>query len=131
MIRSIHQSLFCLLRASGRLERGSCKKFLSILDLNWNKMDALDYPNGRNDPEITWYCQKTQGITSDTNDIKRNNIICGIFGNLEDKLATALGPVVKEVAPLKIGDVKVEYLPVILSKITMIMLEVERLTDRY
>ena len=47
--------------------------------------------------------------------------------NLEDKLTTALGPVVKEVAPLKVSDVKVEYLPVILSKITMIMLKVKKM----
>ena len=91
-------------------------------------MDALEYPNGRNDLEMTWYSQKIQGITSESNDlIIRKYIICGIFGNLEDKLATALGPVVKEVAPLKIGDVKVEYLPVILSKITLIMLKVEKM----
>jgi len=34
-------------------------------------------------------------------------------GLLEDELATARGPVVKELAPLKVGDVKVEYFSVI------------------
>ena len=49
-----------------------------------------------------WY------VEGDSND----HIVFGF--NLEDKLATALGPLVEELSPFKISNVKVEYLPIIL-----------------